>query len=488
MGGQATGCTEGTTNVFVEAAWFDPVRTALTGRALRITSDARYRFERGVDPDWTRGGLDAATAMILDLCGGTPSEAVTAGAAPDHARAYRFDPARVEKIVGMAIAEAEQRATLAALGFRIEDTVTGAMAHVPPWRPDILGEADLVEEVARIASLTKLAGAPLRRARPGVPAPVLTPMQRREALARRVCAGLGMNECVTYSFIDQRAAALFGGGDDATRLENPISSEMSHMRPSLLPGLMRAAARNQARGFADLALFEIGAAFHGGEPEEAGTCVAGLRVGATGPRDVHGTRRPVDLYDARADLEAVLAAIGGPAGAQVRRGSDPVWHPGRNGVLGLGPKVALGTFGEVHPRVVDALDLRGPVVAFVLDLDAVPQPRARGPARPALALADLQAVERDFAFVLDAEVPAAQVVAAAAGADKALIEEVRVFDEFVGREGAAVGTAVGAGRKSLAITVRLQPRDRTLTDAEIEAVGRAIVAKVETATGGTLRS
>ncbi|MEM1429571.1 MAG: phenylalanine--tRNA ligase subunit beta [Pseudomonadota bacterium] len=477
MGGLDTGCTEDTGNVFLEAAYFDPVRTAHTGRALKINSDARYRFERGVDPEWTPVGLEHATRMILDLCGGDASEVVVAGAIPDHARAYRFDPGRVERLVGMAIPEAEQRASLEALGFRLE----GELAHVPSWRPDVQGEADIVEEVARIASLTKLEGVPMRRPQPGVPKPVLTRMQQREAAARRACAGLGMNECVTYSFIDQAAAALFDGGTDATRLENPISSEMSHMRPALLPGLLQAVARNQARGFGDLSLFEVGAAFHGGEPEEQHILVTGLRVGHTGPKDVHGARRAVDLYDAKADADAVLAAIGAPPKAQVRRGAREWWHPGRHGMISLGPKTLLGIYGEVHPRVLAALDVKGPAVGFTIWLDAVPFPKAKGPSRGALDIADLQAVERDFAFVLDADVAALDVVNAAQGADKALIDEVRVFDEFV-------GGAVGEGKKSLAITVRLQPRDKTLTDEEIDKVGQAVVAKVGKATGGVLRA
>ncbi len=476
MGGLSTGCTDETVNVFVEAAYFDPVRTAHTGRALKINSDARYRFERGIDPEWTPVGLEAATRMILDLCGGEASEVVVAGAMPDHSRSYRFDPSRVERLVGMSIPEAEQRAALGALGFEVTD----GMAHVPPWRPDVMGEADLVEEVARIASLTKLAGVPMRRPQPGVPKPVLTPMQKREAAARRTCAALGMNECVTYSFIDQEAAALFDGGTEATRLENPISSEMSHMRPALLPGLLRGAARNQARGFGDLALFEVGAAFHGGEPEEQHALVSGIRVGATGPKDVHGAQRAVDLYDAKADAEAVLAAIGAPAKVQIRRGARDWWHPGQHGMVCLGPKNVLGIFGTIHPRVLEALDVKGPAVGFTIWLDAVPFPKAKSATRGALVIADLQAVERDFAFVLDADVPALDVVNAAQGADKALIEEVRVFDEFV-------GGSLGEGKKSLAITVRLQPRDKTLTDEQIEAVGQSVVAKVEKATGGSLR-
>ena len=476
MGGMHTGCTEDTVNVFVEAAYFDPVRTAYTGRALRINSDARYRFERGIDPTFTPVGLDLACEMIVEHAGGEISSQVQAGHIPDVSRAYRLKPARVQSLVGMDIAEAEQRQTLTALGFRLD----GNMAHVPSWRPDVMGEADLVEEVARVASLTKLQGRPLPRVASGVPKPVMTPMQRRLQAARRTSAALGYNECVTYSFIDQRSAALFGGGDDATKLENPISSDMSHMRPALLPGLLQAAARNQARGFMDLALFEVGPAFHGGEPGEEHMLVSGLLVGRTGPKDVHGASRPVDVFDVKTDAEAVLAAIGAPARVQILRGASDCWHPGRHGMICLGPKKVLGTYGELHPRVLDTMGIKGPVMAFTLWPGKVPMPRKSGANRGALDISDLQAVERDFAFVVDAEVEAMTVVNAAAGADKTLVENVRVFDEFI-------GGALGDGKKSLAITVRLQPRDKTLKDAEIEAVAKKVVDKVTKVTGGVLR-
>ncbi|MCV2890811.1 phenylalanine--tRNA ligase subunit beta [Ruegeria aquimaris] len=476
MGGEATGCTEETVNVFLESAYWDNVQIALAGRALKINSDARYRFERGVDPEYTLEGLEHATQMILDICGGEASNVVIAGAVPDHSRAYKLDAERVRSLVGMDIPESEQRQTLTRLGFRLE----GNMAHVPSWRPDVQGEADLVEEVARIASLTKLVGRPLPRLTDGVPKPVMTPQQRRLSMARRTAASLGYNECVSYTFIDQAAAALFGGGTDATMLENPISSEMSHMRPDLLPGLLAAAARNQARGFADLALFEAGPVFHGGEPGEQRAQIAGLLVGRTGPKDVHGAARAVDVYDAKADAEAVLAAMGAPAKVQILRGAEGWWHPGRHGRICLGPKKVLGVFGELHPRVLQAMDVKGPAVAFVLWPEEVPLPRKSGTTREALALRDLQAVERDFAFVVDANVEALTLVNAAAGADKALIEDVRVFDEFI-------GGSLGEGKKSLAITVRLQPTEATLKEKDIEAVSAKIVEKVAKATGGTLR-
>ncbi|QFT58666.1 Phenylalanine--tRNA ligase beta subunit [Sulfitobacter sp. THAF37] len=476
MGGERTGCTGETVNVFVEAAYFDPVRTAYTGRALKINSDARYRFERGIDPAWTPYGIEHATRMILDHAGGEASEVVVAGQIPDTSRAYRLDAARVQSLVGMTIPESDQRQTLTSLGFRLE----GNMAHVPSWRPDVQGEADLVEEVARVASLTKLEGRPLPRLTAGVPRPVLSPMQRRIGGARRATAALGYNECVSYSFIDQASAALFGGGTDATRLENPISSDMSHMRPALLPGLLQAAARNQARGQADLALFEVGPAFHGGEPGEQTEIISGLLIGRTGPKDVHGASRPVDVYDVKADAEAVLAAMGAPARAQIMRGGPDWWHPGRHGMICLGPKKVLGIFGELHPRVLSAMDVKGPAMAFTLWPGEIPLPRRASATRAALKISDLQAVERDFAFVVDAGVEALTLVNAALGADKVLIEDVRVFDEFI-------GGSLGEGKKSLAITVRMQPSETTLKDADIEAVGAKVIEKVTKATGGVLR-
>ena len=480
MGGAATGATEETVNVFLESAYWDPVTIAATGRQLKASSDARYRFERGVDPAFTAEGLELATRMILELCGGEASEVVTAGAVPDVTRHYRLDTDRVQSLVGMSIPAETQVETLTALGF----TVEGDQVTPPTWRPDVQGPADLVEEVARVASLTRLEGRPLPRLAPGVPRPILTPMQRREGIARRTIAALGYNECVTYSFIDAASAALFGGGGDAMALENPISSEMSHMRPALLPGLLQAAARNQARGFMDLALFEIGPAFHGGEPGEQHLLASGLLVGHTGPRDVHGGRRAVDLFDARADAEAVLSAIGAPAKTQIRRGAREWWHPGRSGLISLGPKNVLAVFGELHPRVLREMDVKGPAVGFTVFVEAIPFPKSRSTTRPALALRDLQAVERDFAFVLDAGVEALTLVNAARGADKALIEDVSVFDEFSGEKAEA---QMGPGKKSIAISVRLQPVEKTLTDEEIEAVSRKIVEKVEKATGGVLR-
>ena len=476
MGGLRTGCTEDTVNVFVEAAYFDPIRTAYTGRALKLNSDARYRFERGIDPAFTPVGLEHAVRMIVDHAGGEASEVVQAGALPDTNRAYKLDTDRCSSLVGMDIPADTQRATLTALGFVMD----GDMAQVPSWRPDVQGTADLVEEVARMASLSNLKPVPMPRMRAGVPAPVLTPMQNRLRMARRTTAALGYNECVTYSFIDKAAATLFGGGTDATMLANPISSEMSHMRPALLPGLLQAAARNQSRGMTDMALFEAGDAFSGGEPGEQHALVTAILVGKTGPKDVHGASRDVDIFDAKADAEAILSAMGAPSKVQILRGAGDAWHPGRHGMICLGPKKILGIFGEIHPKILTALNVKGPVVGFVLFPAEIPLPKKVTANRGAASIPDLQAVERDFAFVMDTTVDALTAVNAAAGADKALIDGVRIFDEFI-------GGSLGEGKKSLAMTVRLQPSDATLKDADIEAVSAKIIEKVTKATGGVLR-
>ena len=485
MGGAISAVHEGSENVFVEAAYFDPLRTAATGRKLKINSDARYRFERGIDPAFTHEGMEIATRMILDLCGGEPSKVVTAGAVPDTARSIRLDTARVVGLVGMEISRAEQVRILTALGFSATGKGGVLEVGVPSWRPDVHGEADLVEEIARVASLSRLEARPLPRPTQGVTPRTLTEKQSREAIARRCLAGLGLNECVTYSFIGEDEAVLFGGGRGEMRLANPISSEMSEMRPSLLPGLMAAAARNQARGHGDLALFEVGPVFFGPEPGEQRVEATALRVGQSAPRHWSGLRRPVDLHDAKADAEAALGALGAPVGKLGVAREAPDWfHPGRSGVLRLGPKTVLAAFGELHPRVVRALDLKGPAVAASIFPEAVPAKKRKATARPALVTSDFQVVERDFAFVVSARVEAGEILNAARGADRELIAEARVFDVF---EGPKAEAQLGEGNKSIAITVRLEPRKATLTEAEIEAVSARIVEAVGRATGARLR-
>jgi len=480
MGGEHSGCTEETTEVFLEAALFDPVRTAATGRKLSIQSDARYRFERGVDPAFVEPGIEIATRMILDLCGGEASRLVVAGKAPDWRRSYTLRKDRVRTLGGADVPLPEQKRILESLGFGVTETVEGLACAAPSWRPDVQGEADLVEEVCRIVGLDTIPPAPMPRWH-AVAKPVLTALQKRMIAARRRLAERGLNEAVTWSFLPEAHAKLFGGGEEALKLDNPISTELSDMRPSLLPNLVAAAGRNAARGFNDLALFEVGAAYAGDRPEDETLRAGGIRRGLFQGRHWAGGARPVDAFDAKADAMAALEAAGAPVqNLQVQAGGPSWFHPGRSGTIKLGPKNALGWFGELHPRVLEAMDVKGPLVAFEVVLNAIPESRSKSATRPALKASDLMAVKRDFAFVLDEGVEAERVLKAARGADKALIEDVSIFDLFTGGN-------LGQGKKSLAIEVTLQPRDRTLTEEEIEKVGRAVVADVQKATGAVLR-
>lgn len=476
MGGEDTGCTEMTTNVFVESAWFEPVSVAATGRKLQLNSDARYRFERGVDPAFVVPGLELATRLILDWCGGEASEIVVAGEGPAWKRDIAFAPESVERIGGLKIETGEIVRILAHLGFGVKDGEGALIVSPPSWRSDVDGGADLVEEVVRIYGLEHVPSAAMSRPN-AIARSVLTAGQKRRRLVRRALAARGFNETVTYSFIPRAHAALFGGGDDARQIANPIAAEMDALRPSPLPSLLAAAARNQARGVNDLQLFEIGAAFQSGMPGAQQTFAAGIRVGS-GARSWTKATHPADAFDVKADvLMALEAAMGSPMTAPVKAGAPSWYHPGRSGTLALGPKV-LAYFGELHPAVVAAFDLTGPVAAFELVLDAIPETKSK---RSSFAASPYQAVDRDFAFVVNASVTADEVVKAAKTAERTLIETVSVFDLYEGK-------GVPEGKKSLAIAVRLQPKDKTLTDAEIEAVGQKIVAAVAKATGGTLRA
>jgi len=476
MGGTVAGVTDRTVTVFLESAYWDSIEIARTGRQLKINSDARFRFERGVDPEFTIAGLDAATQMILECCGGEASHVVVAGNVPNHSRSYPFRPDRVKSLVGMKIPENEQIRSLTALGFKVDGTV----AHVPSWRPDIQDEADLVEEVVRVASLKELKAQPLKRPSEGVTKPMMSVDQYRASVARRSCVALGYNECLTYSFIDKRSAKLFGEKDGAVQLENPISSEMSHMRSSLLPGLLMAAARNQARGFNDLALFELGPVFEGVRVDDQHIFLTGILIGRKEPREVHGSARNVDVFDVKADMEWVLSAIGAPSKTMILRGAPSWWHPGRHGLISLGRSRVLGVFGELHPRVLDGMDIAGPVMAFEVRLDHIPQSRHLNATRKALIVSDLQSVERDFSFLLTDDVEAGTVVKVVNGVDTSLIADVSVFDVFTGGQ-------LDSGMKSIALRVRMEPKKKTLVDEDIEAVCIRIVEAVQRVTGGILR-
>ena len=483
MGGKESGSYDDTVNVFIESAYFDPGHIARAGRKQGIISDARYRFERGVDPQFVLPGLEMATRLILEWCGGEASDVVIAGALPPPHAPIAFDPAFVEKLGGIQVPRDQIIRILRALGFVVEDHVSevgGTLQVVPPsWRHDVDGPADLVEEVVRIYGLTSVASVPLPRAA-GVAKPVLTRAQRRAKAARRAIASRGFNEAVSFSFISREHAALFGGGDDARQLSNPIASDLDALRPTPLSSLLAAAGRNAARGLSSLQLFELGPAFQTGMPEAQQTIAAGLRTG-NATRDWSKTTHDADVFDVKADMLAALEAItGAPMAAPISRGAPGWYHPGRSGVIALGKNV-IARFGELHPKVLAAFDLKVPAAAFEIILEALPDAKTKGKARPLFAPSPYQATERDFAFVVKRDVAAGDIVKAVKLAERNLIDHVAIFDVYEGK-------GVAEGMKSVAVTVRIQPKDKTLMDAEIEAIAAAIVAQVTKATGATLRA
>ncbi|WP_150525256.1 phenylalanine--tRNA ligase subunit beta [Roseibium sediminis] len=485
LGGEISGCTDETTNVLIESALWDENGIAATGRKLGVNTDARYRFERGVDPNYMLPGLEAATKLVVDLCGGEASQITQAGEVPDTSRIIDFPYAEVKRLSGIDAPVPEMNLVLKSLGFWITGSGDTVKVAPPSWRPDIEGKADLVEEIVRILGLDRVPSTPLPRT-DTVTAQVLTPGQIRRSRARRSLASRGMNEAVTWSFISHDQAVLFGGGADALVLANPISSDMSDMRPTLLAGLLTAAQRNADRGFPDAALFEVGQVFLGDKPEDQKMVAAGVRRGSAAHegsgRHWAGSADAVSVFDAKADAEAALAAIGAPVDKlQVYRDAPDYFHPGRSGALKLGPKNTLAVFGEVHPRTLKALDVDGPVVAFEIYLDALPQPKNKATrSKGQLQSSDLMPVRRDFAFVVNDDVDAETLLKAARGADKALVKDVTLFDVYKGK-------GVDGSQKSLAIDVLLQPVKKTLTEEDIDAVSKKIIASVEKATGGTLR-
>ena len=481
IGGEESGCTEGTVDIFVESAFFDPVRTAMTGRKLNILSDARYRFERGVDPAFLVDGMEIATRLVMDLCGGEPSDLVIAGSEPKSQQSITLRSERIESFGGVKVAKKKITDILSGLGFEAKGSKNGLSVSVPSWRSDIVGEACLVEEVVRIFGYDNIPAVPMDN-NGSLPHPALSPDQRRRAMARRLLAGRGLVEAVTYSFLGGAEAALFGGGGESLKLINPISADLDVMRPSLLPNLIAAAARNAARGTADARLFEIGPIFSGVKPEEQAMAGAGIRSGSSGARNWAEKLRPVDLFDAKGDVLAVLGGLGVAVEKAEIVPEAPDWyHPGHSGVVRLGPKTVLAHFGEIHPRVLKEMDVNGPMAGFEIIFDNLPKLKEKkSKARPHLDLPQFHAVERDFAFVVDTGVTAAQVINAAESADKKLIAQVSLFDVFEGGD-------LGEGKKSLAVNVVLQPVERTLTDAEIDAIAEKVVANVTMATGGVLR-
>ena len=475
MGGESTGCSDATTDVFIESAWFDPIRTAHTGRLTGITSDAQYRFARTVDPQSVVPGLELATQLILQICGGEASEIRVAGEAPAPPAPIAFHRSYVKKLSGLDLAPARIDEILQRLGFE----VAGDRVTPPSWRRDVEGKADLVEEVARIEGYENLPADPL----PEVAVPpggVLTVRQARVRAARRALAARGYSEAISWSFMRQDWAEAFGGGQPELTLANPIASDLSTMRPSILPNLVEAAARAARKGFANVAFFEIGPTFRGDGPGDQVTTIAAL-VAPHAPRRWDG-QAPDELFALKADLTSLLDEFGAPPLQVVQGQSSSWWHPGRSARLQLGPKTIVAEFGELHPSVVKALDAAGPLYAFELNLDALPEPKKKAiKTRPALELSPLMPLSRDFAFVVGADVPASEVVRPIVAADKQLIADARVFDVYQ-------GPGVPDGSKSVAVEVTVQPRDKTLTDAEIEALSAKIVAAAEKAVGAKLRS
>jgi phenylalanyl-tRNA synthetase beta chain len=485
MGGEETGCSAATTDVLIESALWAPLNIAQTGRKLGINSDARYRFERGVDPNFMVPGLEQATQMVLDFCGGTPSEIIVAGSAHAEDRIIEFPVAEVKRLSGLDVPLTEMKRVLSHLGFFVAGSGETVKVAIPSWRPDIEGKADIVEEVVRMVGVDKVPLTPFPRG-DDARKPILTSLQVRTRRAKRALAARGMAEAVTWSFIGKAQAELFGGGQAELALANPIAAELSDMRPSLIPGLVTSAQKNADRGFPDVALFEVGQIFRGDKPEDQFTAASGVRRALAKASGIgrhwqgHGE---ADAFDVKADALAVLIAAGAPPQALQVVPGGPNWlHPGRSGTIQIGPQNVLGYFGELHPRALEALDAEGPLMAFEVILERIPEPKDKPTrAKPMLELSAFQPVTRDFAFVVDAKVKAGDLVRAAQNVDKKLIAGVTVFDVYE-------GNGIDPGKKSIAITVTLQPRDKTMTDEEIDAVAAKIVAEVSRRTGGALRA
>ena len=487
IGGLNSGCSLETTDIFLESAYFDPISTAKSGRKLKINSDARYRFERGIDPLSIQEGIDLATNLIKRICGGEVSKVVTMGKPPITERKISLRPHRVESLVGINIARVDQLRILKGLGFEVTYKNNIIYAVVPSWRPDIFGEVDLIEEIVRVTSLSKLEGIPLEKNNLGVMKPVLTMLQSRIARIRRSIAILGMNECISYSFIDAKGAEVFTEKGKKITLVNPISSEMTHLRPSLIPGLLQAAFKNQARSYQDLKFFEVGEVFWGNKPGEQETIASGIFVGKYFPKNAYSEVRSVDVFDAKKIVESVLSELSFSIDrlSLSRESVSNFYHPGRAAKFCLGSKNVLAQFGELHPKVIKQYGIKGPVIAYEIFIENIPFSKKRKITRPAIRVSEFQPVDRDFSFVVKTSCEVSLIEKAILSCERELIAEVRVFDIFEGKDAEA---QLGKGMKSVAFTVRLQPFKTTLTDTDLEVVSQKIIANVSNVTGATLRS
>ena len=485
MGGEHSGCTAETRNVLIESALWDPPNIAQSGRKLGINTDARYRFERGVDPAFNNPGIELATRLVMEFCGGTPSDVRTEGILPGVTKCVIFPPAEVKRLTGLDMAEADMVEILNKLGFSVSGSGEAVTVSVPSWRPDIEGKADIVEEIIRIVGLDHVPHVPLKRL-VSITEPTLTLLQRRTRMAKRALASRSLIEVITYSFVSKKEATLFGGGAPELVLANPIAADMSDMRPSLLPGLLAAAQRNVDRALDDLGMFEVGQVFRGDRPQDQKIAASGLRLGLSSAagqgRHWSMTAKAAGVFEAKADAMAMLGSLGiATEQLQVVSGGPDWFHPGRSGTLQFGPKGVIGYFGELHPRVLDALGFEGRIAAFEIILDALPQPKVKSSRiKPKYRTSDLQPVRRDFAFIVDRAVRADDIVKSARSVEKGLISGVNVFDVYEGQ-------GIDPAKKSIGIEVTLSPREQTMTEAEIDAVSERIVGSVLQKTGGVLR-
>ncbi len=480
VGGTSTSADENTINIFIESAYFEPTCIARTGRDLGIESDARYRFERGIDPKSAATGIEITTRLVLELCGGEASETTQAGDTPEWKHDISYDPAYTKQIIGLEISEETQKEILTALGFNISKDW---IITPPSWRPDVFGKADIAEEIIRIFGFDKI---PARSVHSeiSVPAAAETPLLSNIRKSRSALCARGMNECVTWSFMNKNLANEFGSNDNsALTLKNPISSELNQMRPSILPNLIEAAKRNHAMGYSNVSLCEVGPTFHSTKPEGQSYMAAGIRAGGNAARHWadENAARDVDIFDVKADAIAALEACGAPGeNAQISRDAPEYFHPGRSGALRLGKNI-LAYFGEIHPAILEEMDIKTPLVGFEVFLENIPAPRQKsGTEKSFLKLEPLQPLNRDFAFLVDDKIAVEDVLRAAKAADKKLIKEASIFDIYTGK-------GVDEGKKSVALNITIQPQDETLTDAQIEEISQKVIALIQDKTGGTLR-
>ena len=476
MGGNESGSTIETNDVFIESAYFDPIKTALSGRALNIISDSRYRFERGVDPEYVIEGLNLATQMILDLCGGEAGEISLVDNLKFQPKKIKFDPKLVSKLTGIEIPNDKIVKILESLGFDISNSWN---VVIPSWRPDIYGEADLVEEIVRIFGLDNIESEPLLNLDQPTK-PILTKKQKQIKMIKRSIASKGLMETISYSFINNKESLNFGGGSSSLKIVNPISDELSEMRPTPLASLVSIADENFKKGYTDIGIFEVGPGFLGVEQDEQITIASGLRIGTHrsegSGKDWQGFQK-VSVFDAKEDVISVLELLNlNLESHKVERTAPDHYHPGRSGQIVTGGGDILASFGELHPKIIKTKDFKV-AVAFEIYIDAINKQKIKSNLKIAPEISNLQPLKRDFSFVVSSDTEAQTIINTAKQSDKGFIKDVKIFDQFLGEN-----------EKSIAIEVIIQPKEVTLTDEQIESISKKIIKSVEDKTKGKLRS